>query len=57
MSRDEALKIEGAKLIKPDPEADYQIFSLEMGKISMTLDAVNNQQIIDMIAADYSAFE
>ena len=57
MSRDEALKIEGAKLIKPDPEADYQIFSIEMGKISMSLDAVNNQQIIDMIAADYSAFE
>lgn len=57
MSRDEALKIEGAKLIKPDPEADYQIYSIELGKISMTLDAVNNQQIFDMIAADYSAFE
>ena len=57
MTRDEALAIEGAKLIKPDPEADYQIYTIELGKISMTLDAENNQKVISMEVADYSAFE
>ena len=57
MTRDEALAIEGAKLVKPDPEADYQIFSIEIGKISMTLDAVDAKGIIDMMVFDYSAFE
>ena len=42
MSRDEALKIEGAKLIKPDPEADYQIYSIELGKISIYINQQNN---------------
>ena len=57
MSRDEALKIEGAKLIKPDPEADYQIYSIELGKISMTLDYEKSQKVINMEAADYSILD
>jgi len=57
MSRDEALKIEGAKLIEPDPEADYMIYCIELGKISMTLDAVNSKEVINMEVFDYSAFD
>lgn len=57
MSRDEALKIEGAKLIKPDPEADYQIYSIELGKISMTLDYEKSQKVINMEVADYSILD
>lgn len=57
MSRDEALKIEGAKLIEPDPEADYMIYSIELGKISMTLDMVNSNEVISMEVSDYSAFD
>lgn len=57
MSRDEALSIEGAKLIEPNPEADYQIYSIDLGKISMTLDAVNNKEVIDMTVMDLSSFD
>lgn len=57
MSRDQALAIEGAKLIKPHPDADYEIYSIELGKIDMTLDAVNAQEVISMSVYDYSAFE
>ncbi len=57
MSRDQVLAIEGAKLIKPHPDADYEIYSIELGKISMTLDAVNAQEVVDMMVFDYSAFE
>jgi len=57
MSRDEALKIEGAKLIEPDPEADYMIYCIELGKISMTLDMVNSKEVINMEVFDYSAFD
>ena len=57
MSRDEALKIEGAKLIKPNPEADYQIYTIEIGNISMTLDYENSQKVINMEVADYSILE
>lgn len=57
MTRDEALKIEGAKLIEPHPDADYQIYSIELGKISMTLDANNSQEVVNMEVFDYSAFE
>ena len=57
MSRDEALKIEGAKLIEPDPEADYMIYCIELGKISMTLDMVNNKEVISMEVFDFSAFD
>ena len=57
MSRDEALKIEGAKLIEPDPEADYMIYCIELGKISMTLDMVNSKEVISMEVFDYSAFD
>lgn len=57
MSRDEALKIEGTKLIKPNPEADYQIYTIEIGNISMTLDYENSQKVISMEVADYSVLE
>ena len=57
MSRDEALKIEGAKLVKPNPEADYQIYTIEIGNISMTLDYENSQKVINMEVADYSILE
>lgn len=57
MSRDQVLAIEGAKLIKPHPDADYEIYSIELGKINMTLDAVNAQKVISMSVYDYSAFE
>ena len=57
MSRDEALSIEGAKLVEPDPEADYQIYSIDLGKISMTLDAENNKEVIDMTVMDHSSFD
>lgn len=57
MSRDQALAIKGAKLIKPHPDADYEIYSIELGKINMTLDAVNAQKVISMSVYDYSAFE
>lgn len=57
MSRDEALKIEGAKLIEPDPEADYMIYCIELGKISMTLDMVNSKEVISLEVFDSSAFD
>ena len=57
MTRDEALAIEGAKLVKPSPEADYEIYSIEIGKISMTLDAESANEIIDLMAFDYSILE
>lgn len=57
MKRSEALAIKGTKLIEPSPEADYEIYSLEYGKISMDLDFENNNEIIDMSVVDWNIVE
>lgn len=57
MKRSEALAIKGTKLIEPSPEADYEIYSLEYGKISMNLDFENNNEIIDMSVVDWNIVE
>ena len=56
MTRDELAAIEGAKYIAPNPEADYQIHTFELGKISITMDW-ENKAVTDMNVHDYSAFE
>lgn len=56
MNRDELAAIEGAKYIAPNPEADYEIHTFELGKISITMDW-ENKAVTQMDVADYSAFE
>lgn len=56
MTHDELAAIEGAKYIAPDPEADYEIHTFELGKISITMDW-ENKTVTDMYVHDYSAFE
>ena len=56
MTRDELAAIEGAKYIAPNPEADYQIHSFELGKISITMDW-ENKAVTEMDVFDNSAFE
>lgn len=56
MTHDELAAIDGAKYIAPDPEADYEIHTFELGEISITMDW-ENKAVTQMDVHDYSAFE
>ncbi len=47
MSRQELAAIDGAKYIEPNPEADYEIHTFELGKISISMD-YENKNATDM---------